>query len=279
MKSSLSTSPPPTGAGSARLEQLLDLLADAVAERLQARGASESLHVTERPSAGKPPTVAAAADLPTAPINPAPPAAPPAPVDQPMLAEPESAPPLAAAALDAESEASARPSHAAALLVRLALALLALVVAINIPFNRHGTTLATALPGSASLVIRNGLVVKEADRPEIYVFRNDQFHWISSLDAFEYFGYRWPQVHVVEPGFLAKFELGASIHVLLKCNASPQIYRLENDRKRWIVDLTTFTAEGHVWEDVKMVSCDYLRNLPDGDSIPPGRGLPPPPLP
>jgi len=268
MKPSLPPSPssgmtpaPPPDVGAARLEQLLDLLADEVAGRLQTRGAAE------------PPVIAAAAGLSPAAVIVAP------PPDLPTPAEPEPAPLLTVAAPDVEPEVSARPSHAAALLVRLALGLLALVVAINIPFNRHGTTLATALPGSASLVIRSGLVVKEADLPEIYVFRNDQFHWISSLDALEYYGYRWQQVHIVESGFLAKFELGAPIHVLLKCDASPHIYRLENDHKRWIVDLPTFSAEGHIWEDVKVVSCDYLRSLADGDSIPPGRGAPPSPLP
>lgn len=257
-------------AGPARLELLLDLLADEVAGRLQARSAVQSLVVIERAEA---PVATAAESAVVTDV-----AAESAP-ELPALSGPESGPILAPDAPPIEQDASARPSHAAALLVRLALGLLVLVVAINIPFNRHGTTLATALPGSASLVIRSGLLVKEADQPEIYVFRGDQFHWISSLDAFEYYGYRWQDVHIVEPGFLAEFELGAPIHVLLKCSASPHIYRLENDRKRWIVDLPTFSAEGHVWEDVKMVSCDYLRGLPDGDSIPPGRGAPPPPLP
>jgi len=47
--------------------------------------------------------------------------------------------------------------------------------------------------------------------------------------------------------------------------------------KRWIVDIATFEAEGHVWEDVRIVSCYYLRNLPDGETIPPGYGPPPQP--
>jgi hypothetical protein len=257
-------------AGPARLELLLDLLADEVAGRLQAREATQRPNVTE--SAGIPAATgiegASAGEGAAAPA-----------FDLPARSEPTSEPILAPDPPPIEQDAGARASHAATLLLRLALGLLVLVVAINIPFNRHGTTLATALPGSASLVIRNGLLVKAADQPEIYVFRSDQFHWISSLDAFEYFGYRWQDVHIVEPGFLTKFELGAPIHVLLKCSASPHIYRLENDRKRWIVDLPTFSAEGHVWEDVKPVPCDYLRSLPDGDSIPPGRGAPPPPLP
>jgi len=160
---------------------------------------------------------------------------------------------------------------------RLALGLLVAIVLINIPFNRHGATLSTAMPDSTSLIIRDGLVVKEEDDPEIYVYQDDLFRWISSLDAFEHFGYTWGDVHIVEDGFLNRFEMGTPLHVLLKCYDSPHIYRLEGGEKRWIVDIETFEAEGHVWEDVDFVSCDYLRDLPDGETIPPGHGPPPQP--
>jgi len=162
-------------------------------------------------------------------------------------------------------------------MARLALALLALVVLVNIPLSRHGVTLATAMPDSRALIIRDGLVVKEENRPEIYVYQNGQFRWISSLDAFEHYGFTWGDVHVVEESFLQGFDIGAPIHVLLKCPESPHIYRLENEAKRWIVDIAAFEAEGHVWEDVRFVSCDYLRALPDGETVPPGHGPPPQP--
>jgi len=223
-----------------RLDLLLDLLAEEVAERLRAKAAS-----------------------PPPPPRPAPK---PAPSPQPQP-EPEPEP----------VRPPPGPPHAARLMGRLALGLLALVVLINIPINRHGTTLATAMPDRRALVIRDGLVVKEEDDPEIYVFQDGKFRWISSLDAFEHYGYTWNDVNIVEDGFLDGFEIGPPIHVLLKCPESPHIYRLENGVKRWIVDIETFEAEGHVWEDVRFVSCDYLRSLPNGETIPPGHGPPPQP--
>lgn len=226
-----------------RLDLLIDLLVEEVAERLQAKLAPAS-----------PPT------------PPAPEPPPPRPAPEPE-AEPEPAIP----------PPPAGPSHATRLMGRLALGLLALVVLINIPINRHGTTLATAMPDRRALVIRDGLVVKEEDDPEIYVYQDGRFRWISSLDAFEHYGYTWADVNIVEDGFLDQFEIGPPIHVLLKCPDSPHIYRLENGVKRWIVDIDTFEAEGHVWEDVRFVTCEYLRRLPDGETIPPGHGPPPRP--
>ncbi len=162
-------------------------------------------------------------------------------------------------------------------MLRLAVGVFLAVVLINIPYNLQGTALARSIPNSASLVIANGLLVKEASSTDVYVYRDDAFHWITSLDAFEHFGYRWQNVHIVEDGFLKQFVKGRPVYVLLKCDGSPHIYRLENGQKRWIVDIPTFIAEGHVWEDVRFLSCSDLRALPDGDSIPPGRGAPPSP--
>jgi hypothetical protein len=170
-------------------------------------------------------------------------------------------------------------SHAASLLVRLALGVLAMVAVVNVPLNAEGTALARSIPSSASLVIRDGLVVKEESSPEFWVYRGESFHWISSLDAFHRYGYSWTDVRVVEDGFLKRYAKGRPVYLLLKCSSSPHVYRVEEGSKRWIVDLATFAAEGHKWEDVRHVDCGYLRGLPEGESIPPGRGTPPPPLP
>jgi hypothetical protein len=139
--------------------------------------------------------------------------------------------------------------------------------------------LARMLPSSASLVLVDGLLVKEETRPEVWVYRNETFHWITSLDAFEHYRYRWKDVHIVEPGFMDQFEKGNPLYVLLKCSDSPHIYRLDAEQKHWIVDIPTFESEGYVWADVKFVPCSSLRGIPNGESIPPGLGTPPPPLP
>lgn len=164
------------------------------------------------------------------------------------------------------------------MLFQLSLAVFVLIIIINIPFNRFGTNLARAMPDEQAMVVRDGLVIKGSGE-EIYVLEDNKKRWISSLDAFEYFGYQWSQVNVVEDEFLARFEDGRPIHVLLKCNRSPHVYALEDGEKRWINTLATFQAEGYVWEDVKMVSCAQLRQIPDGTPIPTDAGDPPPPLP
>jgi hypothetical protein len=172
---------------------------------------------------------------------------------------------------------STEPSYGARLMKHLILGLGVAIVLINLPVNRHGTTLATALSDTASLVIREGLVVKEEDDEEIYVYRDDQFRWISNMATFEAYGFVWGDVHIVEDGFLNRFEIGPPLSLIAKCSSSPHIYVLEEDSKRWIRDIDTFVAEGYVWEDIQIVSCRILRELPDGETIPPDSGPPPQP--
>jgi len=159
---------------------------------------------------------------------------------------------------------------------RLVILIALLAVLVNIPVTRYGVSLARIMPESSSLIIRDGLVLKGSGS-EIYILEDDKLRWISSLDAFEHLGLTWKDVHVVDDKFLEQFEMGRPLHVLLKCNDSPHIYRLENDQKRWIKDIDTFLAEGHVWEDVRFVGCGYLRSIPNGPPIPEDAGPPPEP--
>ena len=166
-------------------------------------------------------------------------------------------------------------SHVASLMKRLGIGIFVAVLLINIPLNTQGLALARSVPTSTSLVIRNGLLVKTATSPQVWVYRDGAFHWITSLTAFERLGYRWQNVHAVDPEVLDQLPKGRPFHVLLKCS-SPQIYLVDEEGKHWVADIQTFQAEGYDWRDVKTVPCPDLRILPDGDSIPPGRGSPPP---
>jgi len=162
------------------------------------------------------------------------------------------------------------------MLGRLVILVAILIILVNIPVNIYGVSLARIMPEASSLIVRDGLVLKGSGT-EIYVLEDEQLRWISSMDAFEHMGLTWADVHVVEDSFLKRFKAGRPIHVLLKCGSSPHIYRLENDQKRWIRDIDTFLAEGHEWEDVRFVSCQYLRDLPTGPSIPEDAGPAPEP--
>ncbi len=286
---------------STRLDELLDWLAEEVAARLRTSAGAISvappagpprytdgpeqpapgdLPVTGRGQEGaaSPPIAAAGeAGAPSARPAEAGPAvaeaqttgpAPTAPAEEPL----HELPPL-----DSAPAAAGLPSHGALLLSRLAIGLLIAVVLINIPLGWHGAALARIIPSSASLVVRSGLLVKESDKPEVYVYQDGKFRWIADLEVFQRYGYEWEHVQVVAPGFLASYQIGRPLYLVAKCPGSPHIYRLENGVKRWIVDIAAFEAEGYQWSDVQTVDCYTLAAMPMGETIPPGRGPAPQP--
>jgi hypothetical protein len=65
--------------------------------------------------------------------------------------------------------------------------------------------------------------------------------------------------------------------ILLKCSQSPHIYLLQDGEKRWVNTIATFEDRGYVWRDVRFVTCDNLRLIPDGMPIPADAGPPPQP--
>jgi hypothetical protein len=253
-------------------DQILDLLLDALVERQKARRAEgPPSPPKERPAVPppRPEPPSAEQQRPREQRTTARPAAtrptPPPPRREPQPGE------------EGWEPAPRQPSiEMGKMIGRLAILVVALLILVNIPVTRYGVSLARIMPESSSLIIRDGLVLKGSG-PEIYMLEKDKLRWISSLDAFEHLGLTWEDVHVVEDSFLDKFEEGRPIHVLLKCASSDHIYRLENNQKRWIKDIDTFLAEGHVWEDVRFVSCQYLRNIPDGPPIPEDAGPAPEP--
>jgi hypothetical protein len=257
-------------------DQILDLLLDALIERQQARRAApvppprpeprpadERRASKERPPAEE--RLPAEQRQPEARPAPARKAPPPPPVREPKPGDVGWEPPPRSPSINMGKTIG-----------RLAILVAVLLILVNIPVNRYGVSLARIMPETTSLIIRDGLVLKGSG-PEIYVLEEGKLRWISSLDAFDHLRLDWGDVHIVEDEFLAKFVKGRPIHVLLKCRTSPHIYRLENDQKRWIKDIETFEAEGHVWEDVRFVGCQHLRDLPDGPPIPEDAGPPPQP--
>ena len=258
-------------------DQILDLLLDALQERQSSRP-QEDRQTTEAPIPPESSPIVPQAEVP-ADASP-PEAEPPTPAE-----EPESAA-VAGAEAEVEWELSSLKEPAPPeplpsiqldkMLRRLAVAVAILILLINIPFNRTGLSLARAMPDAQSLIIRDGLVLKGSGE-RIYVLENNQKRWITSLEAFEWFGYRWEHVNVVDDAFLGRFADSRPLYVLLKCQNSPHIYALEDGQKRWIKDIPSFEAEGFVWEDVKFVSCGELRRLPTGTPIPPDAGPSPEP--
>ena len=48
---------------------------------------------------------------------------------------------------------------------------------------------------------------------------------------------------------------------------SPKIYSIENNKKRWIVDISAFVSNGYKWENVVLVLESELETFKAGENI------------
>ena len=240
-----------------KMDQLLDLLLDSLQERQEARKAGQSVSlsasqpVSGQRSASQSVSPSAVSSQPIEPSVPVPSPKSPVPVLQPSI-------------------------QLGQMMGKLAAVLLLLTLLINIPINQYGTALARAMPDKASLIIRDGLLLKGSGE-DVYMLQDNHRRWITTLDAFTYYGHSWENVHEVEDSFLAQFPEGTPIYLLMKCPNSPHVYALEDGQKRWVKDIPTFEEMEMVWEEIQLYDCGYLRELPDGPPIPPDAGEPPRP--
>lgn len=148
---------------------------------------------------------------------------------------------------------------------QILIVLVVALVLVNIPISYGGTGLAQSVPHSTPVIIHDGVLLKGSG-PEIYVLEDHKLRWIGSPEALDYY-FRQHDVYVVEDSLLEGFGKGQSIHRLVTCPNSPYIYALVNGQKHWMKDPPTGN-KARAWDKVGLVSCDYLRSLPDGSPIP-----------
>jgi hypothetical protein len=147
--------------------------------------------------------------------------------------------------------------------------LVVLLVLVNIPINYYGASLAQVIPNATAIAIHDGMALKGSG-PEIFILDNHKLRWVSSPEAFDYY-FHHQEVHIVEDSLLEGFGKGTPIRRLVTCSNSPHIYALENDQKRLVKDPPTGN-KSRTWDEVQLVSCDYLRRLPDRLPVPENPG-------
>jgi hypothetical protein len=155
-------------------------------------------------------------------------------------------------------------------LVKLLFLLLVIILLVNVPLSFRGDGLAHVVPDSSSIVVHDGMLLKGSGA-EIYVLDNYYLRPFSEPDTFTYFDkshkYRLRgQIQTVDDELLAQFGAGPPIHYLVRCQALPDIYALENGQKRLVDTPLALNPESR-WDRIQPVSCNGLRNLPDGPPL------------
>ena len=149
---------------------------------------------------------------------------------------------------------------------QILIALVVIVLLVNVPISFRGTGLIHNVPEATAVVIYEGMVLQGSGQ-NIYVLENHKLRPFSSPDAFNYFRRRYHlAVHVVDDDLLTPFAKGQPIRRLVKCDALPDVYSLENGQKR-PVNASFHLDPSSRWDEVGPVVCKFLNTFPNGPPI------------
>ncbi len=120
----------------------------------------------------------------------------------------------------------------------------------------------------------DGSLLKPTNSFRIFFIEEGKKRWITSSAAFAYSGYKWENVVSVLPDELKAFEEGEDISVTdskynesLVKGSGPNVYFIEEGKKRWISDIATFILNNYRWENVIHISDLELSFYDDGQVI------------
>jgi hypothetical protein len=126
-----------------------------------------------------------------------------------------------------------------------------------VPFNQ--------LPSTAV----DGTVVREANRPEVYVVYGGAKFWIPDPPTLFALGFDWSHVGVIPPGGTAKLRTMPIDGTLLKEQHDPKIYVVESGQLRWVTSPAAMDGRCLPWRHVRIVPDTSLAALPHGPDLGP----------
>jgi len=109
--------------------------------------------------------------------------------------------------------------------------------------------------------------IAKGSGPEVYLIDQGLKKYVISPDIFENWGFRWEDLVVVTNNFLNHRSSGNTLKRIAKGASSPQVYLMDQNMRKHIPDSGTFNNWGFKWEDLAVVSEDFLRYYPFGNNL------------
>jgi len=104
----------------------------------------------------------------------------------------------------------------------------------------------TPIPHSSQKPIIEGDLIRAVGDGKVYVIKNNKRVWIPTVESFNALGYNWDKIRQVSMlDIMAKSEAE-----LMRIAGKPEVYAINNGKKRHIPSAEAFVKEGHNWDDV-----------------------------
>jgi hypothetical protein len=127
-------------------------------------------------------------------------------------------------------------------------------------------------PEGLALKFRDGYLIKGSGS-KVYVISESKKRWITSGALFTGLGYQWNKINVISDSDLNSYSDGLDINnsythpmgTLIKYATYPQVFLLENGKRRHIANEATFLGLGYQWANIIIIpDWEYY---PDGVEI------------
>ena len=116
----------------------------------------------------------------------------------------------------------------------------------------------------------NGVLIKSANDPKIYLIDSGQKRWIPNRVIFEEL-FRWGKVVVVTDFELNTYGNGSDVTfpdgVLIRKGSTAPVYVLSNGAKRWVSTRSVFDSLGYNIGKVHSISDSVFNNYPTGPDL------------
>jgi hypothetical protein len=119
--------------------------------------------------------------------------------------------------------------------------------------------------------VAEGLTVLRGSGPEIFLVVEGRRRWIPNQTTFDVLGLDGQSVKTIPDEELNSIPRGAdypSLAGTLVKGTGPDVYQLENGKRRLIPDMETFKKLGLRWESVQYIPDQDLSSIPVGAPIP-----------
>ena len=109
-------------------------------------------------------------------------------------------------------------------------------------------------PISGNILYPDGILIRSADNPDIYLLESGEKRKVTSLVLFEKLGYNWNDVLDLHPDEFKNYPDGKNLTypdgTLIKEKDQSTVYKIENGTKKRFTSLTLFEITKSSWENV-----------------------------
>lgn len=123
--------------------------------------------------------------------------------------------------------------------------------------------------------ISDGSLIKTLGDEKVYVIENGQKRWIANPETFSSRGYKWEEIVTISVEEIENFKEGEKLDTaniknldgkLIKSQA-PEIYIVQNGKKRWVPNIETFNYYAFNWADVIEMTEKEIANYPKTENL------------